>query len=103
MRDDRVFMISAYGRNRFANMENSATSAANLEWYVRTCVERGGHHDDPFGFVNDAVGGVTPGPEDPMFHPFSMVVGWARISAAAFSASPAGMGKGTCCARSTRA
>ncbi|AQZ50949.1 FGGY-family carbohydrate kinase [Martelella mediterranea] len=70
VRDDRVFMVSAYDRNRFANMENSATSAANLEWYVRTFVERGGHHDDPFGFVNDAVGSVTPGREDPMFHPF---------------------------------
>ena len=26
---------------RFVNMENSATSAANLEWYVRALVERG--------------------------------------------------------------
>ena len=32
----------------------SATSAANLEWYVREFVERGGHHDDPFGFCNAA-------------------------------------------------
>ena len=56
--------------SRFVNMENSATSAANLEWYVRTLVERGGHHDDPFGFVNEAVGAVTPAHDDPLFHPF---------------------------------
>src|SRR5690606_1889091 len=51
--DDRVFMVAACGEGLFLNMENSATSAANLEWYVRTLIERGGHHGDPFGFVND--------------------------------------------------
>ncbi|MEC9344122.1 MAG: FGGY-family carbohydrate kinase [Pseudomonadota bacterium] len=70
VRDERVFMVSAYGDGRYANMENSATSAANLEWYVRTLVERGGHHDDPFGMVNEAVAGVSPAGDDPMFHPF---------------------------------
>lgn len=68
--DDRVFMVTAYGPGRFINMENSATSAANLEWYVRALVERGGHHDDPFGFVNELVGGVTPAHDEPLFHPF---------------------------------
>lgn len=70
VRDERVFMVAAYGPNRFANMENSATSAANLEWYVRALVERGGHHDDPFGAVNDLVGQVTPRHDDPLFQPF---------------------------------
>jgi len=70
VRDERVFMVAAYGEDRFANMENSATSAANLEWYVRTLVERGAHQDDPFGFVNAAIGGVTIAPDDPLFHPF---------------------------------
>ena len=69
--DDRVFMVSTYGDSRFANMENSATSAANLEWYVRTLVERGGQNeDDPFAMVNDLVDRVTPAPDDPLFHPF---------------------------------
>jgi len=68
--DDRVFMVAAYAPGRFINMDNSATSAANLEWYVRTLVERGGHHNNPFGFVNDAVGSVTAAPDDPLFHPF---------------------------------
>lgn len=70
VRDDRVFMVAACGEGRFLNMENSATSAANLEWYVRTLVERGGHHDDPFGFVNGLVGRIVPAHDDPLFHPF---------------------------------
>lgn len=68
--DDRVFMVSAYGDGRFINMENSATSAATLEWYVRALIERGAHHDDPFGLVNDAVGEITAAWDDPYFHPF---------------------------------
>lgn len=70
VRDDRVFMVAAYGPGLFLNMENSATSAANLEWYVRELVERGAHHDDPFGLVNDAVAAVRPAGDDPLFHPF---------------------------------
>ncbi|RST85361.1 carbohydrate kinase [Aquibium carbonis] len=70
VRDERVFMVAAYKPGRFLNMENSATSAANLEWYVRTLIERGGHHDDPFAFVNKAIGEVQPRPDDPLFHPF---------------------------------
>lgn len=70
VRDDRVFMVAAYGPARYANMENSATSAANLEWYVRTLLERGGHHDDPFGMVNELVGQITPSADDPLFQPF---------------------------------
>ena len=86
------------------NMENSATSAANLEWYVRTLVERGGHHDDPFGFVNDAgrrhrARRMTTRSSIRS----SMAGGWARTSAAASSASPAGTARGTCCARCSRA
>ena len=68
--DRRVFMVSKFGAGRFLNMENSATSAANLEWYVRALVERGGHHDDPFGVVSAAVESVTPTLGDPYFHPF---------------------------------
>jgi L-xylulokinase len=70
VRDERVFMVAACGAGSFLNMENSATSAANLEWYVRTLVERGRHHDDPFEFVNEAVGAVSPAHDDPLFHPF---------------------------------
>lgn len=70
VRDVRVFMVAACGPELFVNMENSATSAANLEWYVRAVIERGGHHDDPFGLVDAAVAAVTPAHDDPLFHPF---------------------------------
>lgn len=68
--DPEVFMVTAFGPGRFANMDNSATSAANLEWYVRTLVERDGHHGDAFALVNDLVGRAALVADDPMFHPF---------------------------------
>lgn len=68
--DPRIFMVSAFADHRFVAIESSATSAANLEWYVREFLERGGHHDDPFGYCNDRVAEITPAPDDPFFHPF---------------------------------
>ncbi|MBO0346291.1 carbohydrate kinase [Roseibium sp. CAU 1637] len=65
-----VFMAAGFGPGRFVNIESSATSAGNLEWYVREFIERGGHHEDPFGYCNDQVATVTPALDDPMFHPF---------------------------------
>lgn len=65
-----VFMVSGFGEGRFLNIESSATSAANLEWYVREFVERNGHHDDPFGHCNRLVAETQPAPDDPMYHPF---------------------------------
>ena len=69
-RDPAVFMVAAFGSGRFANMDNSATSAANLEWYVRTLVERKGHQGDAFALVNEKVGRAAMLADDPMFHPF---------------------------------
>lgn len=69
-RDPNVFMVTTFGPGRFANMDNSATSAANLEWYVRTLVERAGHQGDPFTMVNALVGQAPIASDDPMFHPF---------------------------------
>lgn len=68
--DEGIFMVSGFGPERFMNIEASATSAANLEWYVREFVERGGHHDDPFGYCNAIIEKVTPKADDPIFHPF---------------------------------
>jgi L-xylulokinase len=68
--DHNVFMVAGFGSSRFLSIESSATSAANLEWYVREFVERGGHHDDPFGYCNALVGSVAPSSDDPLFHPF---------------------------------
>ncbi|WP_342448082.1 FGGY-family carbohydrate kinase [Parasedimentitalea huanghaiensis] len=68
--DPGVFMVAGFGRARFVNIEASATSAANLEWYVREFIERGAHHDDPFGYSNAKVAEITPAADDPYFHPF---------------------------------
>lgn len=68
--DPNVFMIAAFGPGRFANMDNSATSAANLEWYVRALIERDGHEGDAFAQVNALVGQAAVASDDPMFHPF---------------------------------
>lgn len=68
--DPSVFMAARFGPGRFVNIESSATSAANLEWYVRELVERGAHHEDPFGYCNRLVGSVSPAWDDPIFHPF---------------------------------
>jgi L-xylulokinase len=65
-----IFMVAGFGPDRFVNIESSATSAANLEWYVREFVERGGHHDDPFGYCNARAAEVKPAEDDPIFHPF---------------------------------
>jgi L-xylulokinase len=68
--DPGMFMVSAFGPDRFMAIESSATSAANLEWYVRELVERGAHHEDPFGACNRRVAEVAPAADDPFFHPF---------------------------------
>lgn len=68
--DPRVFMVSGFGPRLFVNIESSATSAANLEWYVRELVERGGHSDDLFERCNALVGSIAPVASDPFFHPF---------------------------------
>lgn len=68
--DPYVFMAARFGPGRYVNIESSATSAANLEWYVRELVERDGHHDDPFGHCNRLVGEIQPAWDDPLFHPF---------------------------------
>lgn len=67
---DAVFMVSRYGEARFMNIESSATSAVNLEWYVREFVERGGHHEDPFGHCAARIAEVTPGRDDPIYLPY---------------------------------
>jgi L-xylulokinase len=68
--DRRVFMVSAFAGDRVVAIESSATSAANLEWYVRAFMDRDGKHPDPFGACDRIVAAVTPAPDDPYFHPY---------------------------------
>ena len=63
-----VFMVTTFGRDRYVNIESSATSAANLEWYVHRL--RADHGDHAFERCNELVGSVTPRADDPFFHPF---------------------------------
>lgn len=69
-RDQNIFMTSIYGPGRVMAIESSATSAANLEWYVRELIERGHHLDDPFGIANERAASVTPTADDPYYHPY---------------------------------
>ena len=82
--DPSIFMVSAFGPDNFVSIEASATSAANLEWYVREFVQRGRHHDDPFGHCNERVGAVSPRLDDPLFHPFLYGSGQGAEFAAGF-------------------
>ncbi|MCK6444241.1 FGGY-family carbohydrate kinase [Elstera cyanobacteriorum] len=68
--DPQIFMVSAFARDRFVTIESSATSAANLEWYVREFVERGDHSVPAFDHCNRLVGEIVPAADDPYFHPF---------------------------------
>ena len=97
-----VFMVSAFAPGRFVNMDNSATSAANLEWYVRELVERGGHHDDPFGFVNDRLSRVSPRFDDPFFLPFLYGSGEGAGYRASFAGLAGWHGEGHVCAPSSK-
>lgn len=70
VRDSNIFMVAKFGDRRFVTIESSATSAANLEWYVREIVERYGATADPFALCNERVGAIRPAADDPLFHPY---------------------------------
>jgi L-xylulokinase len=77
--DRRVFMVSAFGEDRVVAIESSATSAANLEWYVREFIDRDDSHADSFGACNRLVAAITPAADDPYYHPY---LHGSRLSAA---------------------
>ena len=69
--DGPVFMSSTFDRTRYMAMENSATSAANLEWLVREFFE--GEHEgetSPFDAACALAGQIEPAADDPLYHPF---------------------------------
>jgi L-xylulokinase len=66
-----VFMSSTFDRTRYMAMENSATSAANLEWMVREFFE--GEHEEgisPFDACCAFAAAVEPAADDPLYHPY---------------------------------
>jgi L-xylulokinase len=69
--DAPVFMSSTFDRTRYMAMENSATSAANLEWLVREFFE--GDHEtggSPFDACCALAAAVEPAADDPLYHPY---------------------------------
>ncbi|MGQ3213074.1 FGGY-family carbohydrate kinase [Shinella sp.] len=69
--DGPVFMSSTFDRTRYMAMENSATSAANLEWLVREFFE--GEHAEgvsPFDAACALAAAVEPAADDPLYHPY---------------------------------
>lgn len=69
--DGPVFMSSTFDRTRYMAMENSATSAANLEWLVREFFE-GDHTAEasPFDACCAHAAAVEPAVDDPLYHPY---------------------------------
>ncbi|GAA5541506.1 MULTISPECIES: FGGY-family carbohydrate kinase [Brucella] len=69
--NEPVFMSSTFDRTRYMAMENSATSAANLEWLVKEFFE--GENADggsPFDACCALAGAITPAADDPLYHPY---------------------------------
>lgn len=69
--DGPVFMSSTFDRSRYMAMENSATSAANLEWLVREFFD--GEQIDgvsPFDAACALAAAVEPTADDPLYHPY---------------------------------
>lgn len=66
--DDRIFHSSTWRPDRYVAIESSATSAVNLEWFVREFIDP--DTPDPFGRCGEAVAEVTPDASLPIFHPF---------------------------------
>lgn len=66
--DPAIFMASTFGPGRHVNIESSATSAANLEWYIHRVI--GSHDPQAFERCNSAVEAVVPRGDDPLFHPY---------------------------------
>ncbi len=63
-----VFMNSIIERDRYMAIEASATSAANLDWFVRELQDgQGGSGAER---CSSAVAGVKPGPHLPLYHPY---------------------------------
>ena len=77
--DRRVFMVSAFGADRVVAIESSATSAANLEWYVRELVERGG--DQPTIPSAPATGSSPPSPPPPTIPTSTPILYGSRLGA----------------------
>ncbi|MBL0372174.1 carbohydrate kinase [Rhizobium sp. KVB221] len=65
-----IFMSSSFDRTRYMAMENSATSAANLEWMVREFFADCEEGVSPFDLCCELAASVEPQLAAPFYHPF---------------------------------
>ncbi|UVC09581.1 carbohydrate kinase [Rhizobium sp. TH2] len=68
--DGPVFMSSSFDRTRYMAMENSATSAANLEWMVNQFFADCPEGTSPFDLCCNLAASVEPEIAAPFYHPF---------------------------------
>jgi L-xylulokinase len=68
--DAPIFMSSSFDRTRYMAMENSATSAANLEWMVREFFADCPDGISPFDRCCALAASVEPQLAAPYYHPF---------------------------------
>lgn len=84
-----IFMASCFDRQRFLAIESSATSAANLEWFVhefchpeRVEAERRGV--PVFAVCNERLSSIEPSLDLPVFHPYLYGSGQSSLGRAGF-------------------
>jgi L-xylulokinase len=68
--DAPIFMSSSFDRTRYMAMENSATSAANLEWMVREFFSDCPDGISPFDLCCELAASVEPQLAAPFYQPF---------------------------------
>ena len=73
--DGDIFMCCAFDETRFLEIESSATSAVNLEWFVHELmapdIDRlAGTHQTVFDLCNELIATVDLSPDLPFFHPY---------------------------------
>lgn len=85
IRDNPPFITSVYEGTRFMEVEASATSAANLEWFMREWVAPEAEAAErPYDMVNRLAGTVRPSADLPIFHPFLFGAGDDAAARAGF-------------------
>jgi L-xylulokinase len=71
--DPEIFLSSTFRRDRYMAMEASATSAANLEWFVREMMADTVEHlgrAATFELCSEMVRTIAPSIDLPLFHPY---------------------------------
>nr|WP_319513297.1 FGGY-family carbohydrate kinase [uncultured Cohaesibacter sp.] len=69
--DGEIFMTSSFGNGLYMKLEASATSAGNLEWFVKDFIENCvPESQSPYDLCNQLVASVELSANLPLYHPF---------------------------------